>query len=124
MHVLRVALLSQADRDRYGVGPEPLEVDLSVVMQDEAEELDEYGVDPDGKAWFDWLNSDDKRVWRVLVWLALVRAGVDVRLKDVKFNRRRIGYVSPDEPAESPGKDEASEPSGSPTPEPSSPDSG
>jgi hypothetical protein len=112
-------LLSKVDRERYGLGEQPLEVDLSIVYQDEAEELDEYGVDPDGQAWFDWLNSNDVKVWRVIVWLALARAGVDVRLAEVRFNRRRVGYLPPDE---SPGKDERSETSDSPTPPDSSPD--
>lgn len=121
MTALRIAFLSKADRERYGLSDEPIELDVSVVYQDEAEDLDDYGVDADGKAWYEWLNSPDKRVWRVLVWLALRRAGVDIGLREVKFDRRRIGWLQPEQ-TESPGKGD-SETSGSPTPPPSSDDS-
>lgn len=110
--------LTKPDRERYGLPDGLLEVDLYDVFQDEAEELDAYGVDPD-EGWIPFLNSNDIRVWRIIVWLALRRAGVEVSLTDVKFNRRRTGYVTPDE---SPGKGD-SETSDAPTPPPSSDDS-
>lgn len=111
--------LSKPDRERYGLSDELLDVDLSIIMQDEAEELDAFGIDPDD-GWIPFLNSNDVKVWRAVVWLAVKRAGVEVSLKDLKFNRRRVGWLPPDE---SPGKDEASETSESPTPPPSSDDS-
>lgn len=120
---MKVHFLAKADRERYGIDHDDgLDVDLSVVMQDEAEELDEYGVDPDA-GWIPFLKSTDKRVWRVIVWLALRRNGVDVKIREVKFDRRRVGYIEP----ESPGKDDsdqASETNESDTPPPSSPDTG
>lgn len=120
---MKVHFLSKADRERYGIEhTDGLDVDLSVVMQDEAEELDEYGVDPDA-GWIPFLQSTDKRVWRVIVWLALKRNGVEVKLAEVRFDRRRVGYIEP----ESSGKDDtgqASETNDSPTLPDSSPDSG
>lgn len=106
-------LLGPADRARYGLGDEPLDVDLAELYQDEAEELDEHGIDPD--QWVTWLNSGDVRVWRVVVWLGLARNGVEVKLAEVRFNRRAVRYT----PAESSGKDgtdPASETNESPTP--------
>lgn len=108
-------LLSPSDRERYGIETaDGLEVELSVLMQDEAEALDEYGIDPD--KWPEFINSGNVKVWRVIVWLALVRNGVEVKLGEVKFNRRATRYTN-----ESPGKADL-ETSDSPTPPDSSPD--
>jgi hypothetical protein len=118
--------LSKPDRERYGIEhTDGLEVELSVVMQHEAEELDDYGIDPD--EWEKFINSGAVKVWRVIVWLALNRNGHQVPLAEVKFNRRATRYTN-----ESPGKDPAtpdpgtpdSGTSGSPTPPPSSDGSG
>lgn len=115
-----LVFLSRPDRERYGIeSADGLQVDLSVVMQDEAEELDDYGIDPD--EWEKFINSRGVKVWRAVVWLALVRNGVDVKLAEVKFNRRATRYLA--DP--SPGKDESpSETNDSNTPPLSSPDSG
>jgi len=118
--------LSKPDRERYGVEhTDGLEVDLSIVMQHEAEELDDYGIDPDD--WEKFINSGVVKVWRAIVWLALNRSGHQVSLVDVKFNRRATRYTN-----ESPGKDQDipdpgtpdSPMSDSPTPLPSSHASG
>jgi hypothetical protein len=118
-------LLSKPDRERYGIEhTDGLEVDLSIVYQHEAEELDDYGIDPD--EWEKFINGGTIKVWRVIVWLALTRNGFPVPLAEVKFNRRATRYTN--EP-ESPGKDSDpgipdSGPNDSPTPPPSSPGSG
>lgn len=114
-------LLGAADRKRYGLSDEPLDVDLSVVMQHEAEELDDNGIDPD--AWVEFINSGNVKVWRCVVWLALTRNGAAVALADTRFDRRSVRYT----PAESPGKDgsdSASETSDDSTKPPSSDGSG
>jgi hypothetical protein len=119
MTVLRV-LLSTEDCERYGLPGEPLELDMGILMQDEAEELDDQGIDPDGKPWVEFLNSGKVKVYRVVVWLALRRAGVDVTLADVKFDRKAVRFSTVGEVE--PGKDEDSASSGSPGPDDSSPD--
>lgn len=116
-------LLTNEDRERYGLPADPLELDLAVLMQDEAELLDDQGVPVDGKAWTDWLNSGGVKVRRVVVWLAMRRHGVDVALGDVKFNRRGLLLFKYAEGEGEPGKGGASGSSESPGPDDSSPDS-
>jgi hypothetical protein len=101
--------LGEADRERYGLGTDPLDFDPTTLMQDEAEDLDDYGIQPDG--WDEFilgapiLGPDRKplpradkphlpqrhpptaRAWRALVWLALRRNGHKVALADVNFDR-------------------------------------
>jgi len=117
-----LVLLSKPDRERYGVETtDGLPVDLNLLYQNEAEELDDFDVDPD--EWEKFVNSGAVKVWRVIVWLALTRNGHPVPLAEVKFNRRATRWAN-----ESPGKDDPdtsdSPTSESPTPPSSSPGSG
>lgn len=117
--------LGEADRERYGLGTDPLDFDPTTLMQDEAEDLDDYGIQPDG--WHEFilgapvLGPDRKplpradkphlpqrqpptaRAWRALVWLALRRNGHKVALADVNFDRRAVRYAV--EVDDGPGKD-------------------
>lgn len=94
-----VVYLTDKDRERLGV-PGPLEVDLAELMQDEAEILDEHGIDPDG--WEEFLRSDALRRWRAIVWLALRRNGIQVPYGELNFDRRGMRFESAPEPGKAP----------------------
>lgn len=141
--------LGPADRERYGLDDEPLDVDITALRQSEAEVLDEHGIDPD--RWSEFVAGEpvldghgrpvmredqpdlpqrhrpSAKAWRALVWIALRRNGQHVDFADVDFDRRALRYqLSPAEGGVAePGKaEEPSETSESPTPVDSSPGSG
>lgn len=109
MAVIRVHLAAE-DLKRYEL-TEPPTLDYLVLMQLEAEALQEAipGFEPDG--WLDFLHANGIHVKRAIVWCALRRAGVHVPLAELDFDRRSCFYENVAEPE---GKDETSTPDSSP----------
>lgn len=93
--------LGAKDAERYGVTG-PLEVDLAEVMQDEAEILWEHGVDTD--AWVELMTKEPFKRWRVIVWLALRRNGIQVGYTELNFDRQSMRFRSAVEDEPGPGK--------------------
>jgi hypothetical protein len=98
--------LGEADSQRYGLDPQAwLEFDGRVLMQTEAEILQQAipGFDPDD--WFEFLEGEDTgavdpdgkpirrrhpQQLRVVIWCTLRRAGTAVAFSELDFDRRAV----------------------------------
>lgn len=112
---MRRLRLAAEDRARYEGCPEWLPWDPGKLSIDEAIEVQERsGIAP--TEWRPALQEPSAIVWKLVVWMALNRAGLQVGWSDVKFDWEAL-EIAKDEAA-----DLGKEPSSTPPP-PSGPES-
>jgi hypothetical protein len=99
--------LADVDRARYEGCPEVLPWDSQALSIDEAIEIEERsGLRP--AEWATALAKPTAVVWKLVVWLCLNRAGLQIGYSDVRFDWNALG-TGQDEEA-NPGKESSSTP--------------
>jgi hypothetical protein len=93
--------LGDADRERWGC-PEWLEFPASLPVRD-AKALQAAG----GK-YLDYFNRDEPAGWQVIVWLALHRAGITVKLDELEDLDLAAISIADVEPGKAPNSDNES----------------